>query len=73
MLTIVEQEACAHQLGNTALASALGAQLDAEFALAAALDAQLDAEDQIAHLKRILIDALANDCWRERAAAAIED
>jgi hypothetical protein len=34
--------------------------------------AAIDAELTIEHLKRVLSDALADDCWRERAAAAIE-
>jgi hypothetical protein len=44
-----------------------------ESALASA-DDRLDRQDaEIAHLKRILADALEDDSWRERAQAAIAD
>jgi len=71
MLTLEEQERRAYQAGNIALAAALAAQIDAEDALAAAEPAREELLDEIAHLKRILADALADDCWRERAQAAI--
>lgn len=73
MLTIEEQERVAYTAGDLTLADALAAQIDAEDALAAAAAASKDTQDEIAHLKRILADALADDCWRERAAAAIAD
>jgi len=73
MLTIDEQERAAYTAGDIALAAALAARIDAEDALAAAAPAREELLDEIAHLKRILRDALADDCWRERAAAAIAD
>ena len=73
MLTIEEQERQAYQQGDIALAGALAARIDAEDALAAAEPAREELLDEIAHLKRILADALADDAWRERAQAAIAD
>ena len=73
MLTIEEQERAAYQAGNIALAATLAAQIDVQAALAAAAAAGEEAQDEIAHLKRILADALADDSWRERAQAAIAD
>jgi len=73
MLTLEEQERRAYQAGNIALAAALAAQIDAEDALAAAEPAREELLDEIAHLKRILRDALVDDSWRERAAAAIAE
>jgi len=71
MHTIEEQERAAYQRGDTTLAATLAAQIDAENELAAVPAAREELLDEIAHLKRILKDALADDCWRERAAAAI--
>jgi len=73
MYTIEERERAAYQAGDTTLAAALAAQMDAEDALAAAEPAREELQDEIAHLKRILRDALADDSWRERAQAAIAD
>jgi hypothetical protein len=73
MYTIEEQERRAYSQGDTTLAAALAARIDAEDALAAVPAALEELQDEIAHLKRILADALADDCWRERAAAAIAD
>lgn len=73
MLTLDEQERHAYQQGNTILADALAAQIDAEDALAEAPAALEELQSEIAHLKRILRDALADDAWRERAQAAIAD
>jgi hypothetical protein len=73
MLTIEEQERRAYSAGDTALAAALAAQIDAEDALAAVPAALEELQDEIGHLKRILADALADDSWRERAQAAIAD
>ena len=73
MLTIEEQERAAYTVGNITLADALARAIDLESALADA-DNRLDRQDaEIAHLKRILADALDGDCWRERAQAAIAD
>ena len=71
MYTLDEQERAAYQAGDTTLAAALAAQIDAENELAAAEPAREELLDEIAHLKRILRDALADDCWRERATAAV--
>tara|TARA_R110002126_G_scaffold27033_2_gene90966 strand:- start:464 stop:685 length:222 start_codon:yes stop_codon:yes gene_type:complete len=73
MHTIEELERHAYQAGDTTLAAALAAQIDAEEALAAAPAALEELQDEIKHIKRILRDALADDCWRERAAAALAD
>lgn len=73
MHTIDEQERRAYAAGDIALAAALAAQIDAEAALAGEAPAREELLDEIAHLKSILRDALADDCWRECAQAAIED
>ena len=73
MLTLEEQERQAYTAGNIALAAALAARIDAENELAAVPAAREELLDEIAHLKRILADALADDSWRERAQAAIAD
>ena len=73
MHTIEEQERAAYAAGDTALAALAAALIDVQAALAAAAAAGEEAQDEIAHLKRILVDALADDTWRERAAAAIAD
>ena len=73
MLTIEEQERQAYTAGNTALAAALAARIDAENALAGEAYTTKELLDEIAHLTRILRDALADDSWRERAQAALED
>jgi diphthamide synthase (EF-2-diphthine--ammonia ligase) len=73
MLTIEEQERAAYQAGNIALCATLARAIDLESALADA-DNRLDRQDaEIAHLKRILRDALEDDSWRERAQAAIDE
>ena len=72
MLTIEEQERAAYASGNTALAAALARVIDLENEAADLRAAATDAELTIEHLKRILSDALDDDAWRERAAAAIE-
>jgi len=71
MLTIEEQERAAYQAGDITLAGALAARIDAEDALAGEAPAREELLDEIAHLKRILEDALADDAWRERAQAAL--
>jgi phage shock protein A len=72
MLTIEEQERQAYASGNTALAAALARVIDLENEACELRAAATDAELTIEHLKRVLSDALNDDCWRERAAAAIE-
>jgi hypothetical protein len=72
-MTIEEQERYAHAAGDTALAAALAQVIDLANEAADLRAAAEEAENEIAHLKRIIADALADDAWRERAAAAIED
>ena len=72
-LTLDEQERAAYSAGDTTLAAALGAQIDAEDELAQAPAALEELQSEIEHLKRILTDALADDAWRERAQAALAD
>ena len=71
-MTIEEQERYAHAAGNTTLADALAQVIDLEDEACELRAAAEDDADTIAHLKRILADALNDDAWRERAAAAIE-
>jgi hypothetical protein len=71
MLTIEEQERQAYQQGDVTLAATLAARIDAEEALAGEAPARDELLDEIAHLKRILTDALNDDAWRERAQAAV--
>jgi hypothetical protein len=73
MLTIEEQERDAYTAGDTTLAGALARIDDLQRALGGATAELVELQNEIAHLKRILADALADDCWRERAAAAIAD
>ena len=73
MLTIDEQERAAYTAGDITLAAALAARIAAEDALAGEAPAREELLDEIAHLKRILRDALNDDAWRERAQAAIAD
>jgi len=73
MYTIEEQERDAYTVGDITLADALARAIDLELALADA-DNRLDRQDgEIAHLKRILADALDDDSWRERAQAAVSE
>lgn len=73
MLTIEEQERQAYMSGDTVLAEALGRIEDLSEELGQSrMDAQ-ELEKDIAHLKRILVDALVDDSWRERAAAAVAE
>jgi hypothetical protein len=71
-MTIEEQERQAYAAGNTALAAALAQVIDLENEAADLRAAVTDAELTIEHLKRIIADALDDDSWRERAAAALE-
>jgi hypothetical protein len=71
-MTIEEQERAAYAAGNTALAVALGQVIDLENEAAELRAAVTDAELTIEHIKRIISDALDDDSWRERAAAALE-
>ena len=73
MHTIEEQERAAYAAGDTTLAGALAARIDMQHALAADVVLIEELQSEIEHLKRILTDALADDAWRERARAALED
>ena len=73
MMTTEEQERAAYTAGDTTLAATLAARIDAEDALAGEAPAREELLDEIAHLKRILRDALNDDAWRERAQAALAD
>ena len=70
-LTLEEQEREAYRAGNTDLADIIGKAIDLENEIADLHAAAEDAEKTIQHLKRILKDALADDCWRGRAAAVL--
>ena len=72
-MTIEEQERHAYASGNTALAYALAQIIDMENEAAELRAEVTDAEITIKHLKRIITDALADDCWRERATAALDE
>jgi hypothetical protein len=71
-MTIEEQERQAYAAGNIALAAALARVIDLENEAADLRAAVTDAELTIEHIKRIISDALDDDSWRERAAAALE-
>ena len=71
-MTIEEQERYAHAAGNTQLADVLAQVIDLENEACELRAAAEEAESEIEHLKRIIADALNDDAWRERAAAAIE-
>jgi len=73
MLTIEEQERAAYAAGDTTLAAALARIDDLQRALAGATAEIIDQQAEIEHLKRILADALDDDSWRERAAAAVAE
>ena len=72
-LTLEEREREAYRDNNIDLANAIGKVIDLENYVSELHAAAEDAEKTIQHLKRILKDALVDDCWRERAAAAIEE
>ena len=72
-MTTEELERQAYQAGDTTLADALARIVDLQHALGQATANNVELQESIDHLKRILRDALADDSWRERAAAAIED
>ena len=60
MLTIEEQERQAYTAGEFVLAAALAARIDMQHALAADVVSIEELQDEIAHLKRILENALAD-------------
>ena len=61
----------AYMSGNVVLAEALGRIEDLSEDIGRLRQDAQELEKNIAHLKRILVDALTDDCWRERAAAAV--
>jgi hypothetical protein len=61
----------AYIAGDTALADALGRIEDLADELGASVAREQELESDVEHLKRILRDALADDCWRERAEAQL--
>ena len=72
-LTLEEQERAAFADGNYDLAHVLARVIDLEDDACNMRAAATDDALTIQPLKRILADALADDAWRERAAAALED
>jgi hypothetical protein len=72
MLTIEEQERAAFAAGNYELARTLARVIELEDDACELRAAATDDALTIQHLKRILADALADDAWRERAAAALD-
>jgi hypothetical protein len=64
-------ESQAYMAGNTVLARTLGRIEDLQEALGASVAREQELESDVEHLKRILRDALADDCWRERAEAQL--
>jgi ubiquinone biosynthesis protein UbiJ len=66
-LTLNEQERAAYSAGDTKLADALAARIDAENELAQAPAALEELQDEIAHLKRM------NERLREALAALLQD
>jgi len=64
-------ESQAYMAGNIVLADALGRIEDLQQALGESVAREQELEADVEHLKRILRDALADDCWRERAEAQL--
>lgn len=71
-LTLEEQERKAFADGNYDLARTLARMIELEDTLADERSVIALQKTDIEHILRILKDALADDCWRERAAAALE-
>lgn len=59
----------AYMAGNTVLADALGRIEDLTDELGQIRMREQELEADVEQLKNILRDALADDCWRERAEA----
>ena len=72
-LTLEEQERQAFADGDYDLARTLARAIELEDDACDLRAAAADDALTIQHLRRILADALADDAWRERAAAALED
>jgi len=70
-LGVTMNESQAYMAGNIVLADALGRIEDLQQALGESVAREQELESDIGHLKRILRDALADDCWRERAEAQL--
>jgi len=71
--TLEEQERAAFADGDYALAHMIAHVIELEDDACELRAAATDDARTIEHIKRILRDALADDCWRERAAAAIAE
>jgi cell division protein FtsB len=61
----------AYIAGDVVLADALGRIEDLTDELGQIRMREQELEADVEHLKRILRDALADDCWRERAEAQL--
>jgi len=72
-LTLEEQERAAFGAGDYELARTLAHVIELEDDACELRAAATDDARTIEHILRILRDALADDCWRERAAAAIAE
>lgn len=72
-LTLEEQERAAFAGGDYDLARTLAHVIELEDALADARSVIALQKKDIEHILRILKDALADDAWRERAAAALAE
>jgi HEAT repeat protein len=72
-LTLEEQERQAFSAGNYDLARVLARVIELEDALADERSVIALQKKDTEHILCILRDALADDCWRERAAAAIAE
>jgi hypothetical protein len=72
-LTLEEQERAAFADGDYALARTIARVIELEDDACELRAAATDDARTIEHILRILRDALADDCWRERAAAALAE
>ena len=72
-LTLEEQERAAFADGDSRLAHTLARVIELEDTLADQRSVIALQKKDIEHILRILKDALADDAWRERAAAAIAE
>ena len=64
-------ESQAYIAGDVVLARTLGRIEDLTDELGQIRMREQELESDVEHLKRILRDALADDCWRERAEAQL--
>jgi hypothetical protein len=70
-LGITMNESQAYIAGDVVLARTLGRIEDLTDELGQIRMREQELESDVEHLKRILRDALADDCWRERAEAQL--